>query len=340
MPDGRSIIFGAEGGLWRLAIPGSREPEHLSFAGDDGAMPAISPSQSGGPARLVYVRRIGDMNIWRIDTSGPGSIAVSEPAVAVRSTSSDGIATLSPDDRQLAFLSRRAGTPEIWVANTDGTNAVMLTSMGATMTAAPRWSHNRRLIAFQSNLGNQYDIYVIPSEGGLPRNISSDPANDYMPSFSLDDRWIYFASDRLAKKHQIWKVAVGPGNGTPVQITHNGGVGPLEAPDGTFLYYSRAFGGTSSLWRTPTAGGEEEKVLDRVVGNAYALLSQGVYYVDHDAGQTELRFFDFATRRYIVVARNIGDTGSLLSVTRDGRTIVYTRLDVQNDDLMIVENFR
>jgi Tol biopolymer transport system component len=286
------------------------------------------------------------MNIWRIDTTGPGTTAISDPAVAVRSTYSDGIAALSPDDRQLAFLSRRAGTPEIWVANTDGTNPMKLTSLGAAMTAAPRWSHDGSLIAFQSNLENQFDVYVIPSAGGRARNITSDPENDYVPSFSLDDRWIYFASVRLAynqsgdRKHQIWKIPVSPENAKPVQVTHGGGFAPLEAPDGSFLYYTRAFGDTSSLWRIPTAGGKEEKVLDRVVGDAYAPLPQGIYYVDRDAGQTQLRFFDFATRGSIVVTRNLGNTAHFLSVTRDGRTIVYSRLDIRNDDLMIVENFR
>ena len=50
--------------------------------------------------------------------------------------------------------------------------------------------------------------------------------------------------------------------------------------------------------------------------------------------------FDFATRRSVTVARNLGNVDVGFTVSPDGRTILYSRVDSSVDDLMMVENFR
>ena len=89
-----------------------------------------------------------------------------------------------------------------------------------------------------------------------------------------------------------------------------------------------------------TAGGQPVKVLDGVIMRAFAVHEAGIYYVDRRADQTRLQFFEFATGRSRMVACNLGNVRSDLSVSRDGRTILYTRQESSVDDLMLVENFR
>jgi dipeptidyl aminopeptidase/acylaminoacyl peptidase len=207
-----------------------------------------------------------------------------------------------------------------------------------TRIATPRWSPDGQTIAFNANLAGQEEIYTVQAAGGRPRRLTFDPANDIIPSFSRDGRWIYFCSHRTGER-QIWKVPTS--GGEAIQVTQNVGWVALEAPNGADLYYTQTSGPEpSALWRVSTSGGQPGKVLDGVYMRAFVVLESGVYYVDRRAAETRLQFFDFATGRSAIVARDLGDVRTGLTASRDGRTILYTRLDSSVDDLMLVENFR
>ena len=349
MPDSKEILFSAKGSLWRLNVLSEGTPARLPFVGEDGMMPVVSRPQSGRPARLAYVRSFQDFNIWRIEISAPGTKASSPPVVAIASTRLDDMPQLSPDGRRVAFSSDRSGEPAIWLADPDGANAVGLASLNAVATGYPHWSPDGRLVTFHSNPGGHADVYVIPSAGGKPQNLTSHPALDSFPSFSRDGKWIYFTSNRTGEA-RIWKIPASGGDAVPV--TNDVGYTPLESPDGAYLYYVQAVFAPSPLWRLPTSGGVPEKVVEGVVLGNFAVLEGGIYYIDRPSGkegiywidrpsgETRLQYFDLATRRSTTVARNLGKVDIPLTASADGRTILYPRMDSSVDDLMLVENFR
>jgi len=328
MPDSREILFSAKGSLWRLVVPGESTPARLPFAGEDGLMPVVSRSPPGRPPRLVYVRSFEDWNIWRIETSAPGATASSPPVVSVSSTRADDMPQLSPDGRRVALTSDRSGGWEIWLADPDGSNAVQLTSMGASASGYPHWSLDGRLIAFHSNLEGQWEVYVIPAAGGKPRNLTSHLARDSFPSFSRDGKWIYFTSNRTGED-RIWKVPASGGDA--VAVTDNVGLTPLESPDGAYVYYVQTVFTPSPLWRLPVSGGVPVKVLEGVVLGNFVVLERGIYYIDRPSGEggiyridrpsgeTRLQYFDLATRRSTTVARNLGHVDVPLTASADGR---------------------
>ncbi len=348
MPDSKEILFSAKGGLWRQSVTGDSTPHRLPFVGEDGMMPVVSRPLPGRPSRLVYVRSFTDSNVWRLETSAPGGTASSPPAVFISSTRHDGSAEFSPDGRRVAFASLRSGDWEIWVADSDGSNAIQLTSMGSVV-GLPRWSPDGERIVFYSHLEGQLDVYEIPAAGGKPRNLTSHPASDLWASFSRDGKSIYFNSNRMGER-QIWKMPASGGDA--VQLTQDAGVRPRESPDGTYLYYVQTMQMPSPLWRLPVAGGVPVKVLEGVVQGNFLVRERGIFYIDRPSGEgaiytidrpsseTRLQYFDFATGSSRTVARNLGIVGVGLTVSPDGRTILYTRVDSAVDDLMLVENFR
>src|SRR5687767_2663202 len=305
-------------------------------------MPVVSRPEPGKRARLVYVRSFTDYNIWRVETAAVGAPSSSPPTVAIVSTRTDTQPLFSPDGRRVVFAANRSESYEIWVSDPNGMNGVKLTSMGAPITGTPRWSPDGQMIAFGSNVEGQFEIYVIPAAGGKLRRVTSDPALDHVPSFSSDGKWIYFGSNRTGR-YQVWKTPLSGGDA--LQVTWDGGFLSRESPDGAYLYYnmqSAAAGGSTDLWRIPTSGGQPVKALENVNGSTFEVLERGIYYIETKSGESRLQFYDFASRKSTIVARNLGDvpTTGGLAASPDGRTILYSRLDSSVDDLMLVENFR
>ncbi len=341
-PDGRSIVFVFRGALWRVSAKGTDPPEALAAAGQDADLPTVSRRGN----RLVYVRMVSDPNFQlmrRPDAaSKPGP-----PSRFLSSTRYEAFPQYSPDGSRIAFESRRAGVLGVWAADADGSNAKLLHSEEGTWSGVPSWSPDNRRVAFNWNPEGHFDIYVVGAGGGELLRLTTDPADDSWPSWSHDGRWIYFASGRSGEQ-QIWKVSAA--GGKPVRITRNGGRVAYESVDGRHVYFDKVEqGGSSSLWKVPVNGGEETRVFELVflVGN-FAVVERGVYFIpelraDDPDARYSLQFFNFATNDIETVAVLETIPGKImvgLTVSPDERNIVYTQVDEESGDLMLIEGFR
>jgi Tol biopolymer transport system component len=335
-PDGNGIVFcspsGTSAGLWRIAVSKSQKPQKLTFAPNQALRPAVSRQGK----RLAFAVERDDYNIWRVDLVGLDRKA-SNPVQFISSTQQEEFPAYSPDGKRVAFVSDRSGASEIWVCDNDGSKQVKLTSLGGDGVLAPKWSPDNRSIAFSANHGGNADIYVIDANGGAPRRLTTDPAEDIWPYWSRDGQWLYFNSNR--KGGETWKVPFKGGDA--IQVTKGLGADfPHESADGKWLYYSKGWPGPESVWRVAVEGGEATRVLD-AVDWGWTTGKDGIYFftVADNKGRADLSLYEFATgktRKIRTIERRIGAVG----VSPDGRTILYTQLDEEASDLMLVENFR
>jgi len=125
----------------------------------------------------------------------------------------------SPDGTRIAFQSDRTGKNEIWVSDSDGSNALQLSSFGFATTGTPRWSFDGKLIAFDSRVGGESNIYLVDPVGGLPRKLNVDVKGNNLPSWSHDGAWIYFINGDEDHHPAVWKV---PSGGRPCGANHSG----------------------------------------------------------------------------------------------------------------------
>jgi Tol biopolymer transport system component/DNA-binding winged helix-turn-helix (wHTH) protein len=335
-PDGGDIVFAKagwlaeEGWLWKISLRAG-EQERLQL-GQGGVQPVIRGN------RLVYVRQMANLNIWRRNLDSLQSTGPSEKLIS--STRFESGPQFSPDGTKIAFESTRSGTYEVWMCRSDGSGLIQLTHFNSH-TGTPRWSPDGQQIAFDSRAAGNADIYVIDSEGGSPRRLTSEPSGEVVASWSRDGRWLYFASDRTGD-WEVWKMR--SAGGPALQVTRHGGFAAFESPDGRFLYYAKGLA-VPGLWRIPINGGEEIELIRSLEAGYYgywAAVGNGIYYLDTTAGPG-IAFFNTTTHRTTRVfdlENRPARQASGLAVSPDQKTILYTQLDALNNDIILVDNFR
>ena len=247
---------------------------------------------------------------------------------------------LSLDGKKIAFESDRLGFWDIWTCNSDGTDCGQVTSLHGSAGRA-RWSPDGRTLAFEFHPNERGEIYLVEVPGGTPRLMPTIPGADNLsPSWSNDGKWLYFASKRGNEPFQAWKIPAD--GGAPIQLTKNGGISPVESPDGRFLYYSKYEQG--GLWRQPLEGGEETEVLSEIPGNQWpdwVVTREGIYFLKFD--QTSLdrvEFLEFTTGKIVPVWNFDRYVGWGLAGSQNGRSILYIQHEFSESDIMLIKNFR
>jgi serine/threonine protein kinase len=327
LPESREIVFGAGAvtafQLWRLAVSGRSDPVRLPYPAEDALRPVIVGR------RLVYSWSRGEANLWRLDTrTGERRMLIGSGSGRDHEDPQ-----YSPDGRRIAFESNRSGSQEIWRCDADGSNCMQLTSYGGPMLGTARWSPDSQSIAFDCRVTGQPAVYVVAADGGTPRLLADDA---YIPSWSRDGRWIYFASGRSGRL-EVWKM---PAAGGPAaQVTRNGGGGAFESADGKYLYHDRnPESGADSLYRMPVEGGQEVEVVPRLHDyNFFGVTAKGVYFMPDSR---TIRFLDPGNGRVSTLATLEKDVWNGLCVSPNDRFVVWSQADRVSSELMLVDSFR
>jgi Tol biopolymer transport system component/DNA-binding winged helix-turn-helix (wHTH) protein len=338
-PDKNEIIYETSPGLWRIAVNPASRPQRLAWVGQDGEFPAMSRQGH----RLAYSRALQDWNIWRAELRGPHG-QMGRPTRFIATTLLDAEPQFSPAGNRIVFSSNRSGSDEIWVCDSDGSNAFQLTSFGGPQLGSPRWSPDGTQVCFDVNVDGQFDVQVVAAEGGKPQRLTTSSADDYAPSWSHDAKWLYFGSTRSGRR-QVWKMPAE--GGEAVQVTRSGGFLASEAPDGNTVYYLKSEDKdqesySTSLWRVPTQGGEETQVIESVALRAAAVTKDGIYFVPRRSPGSvrTIQFLSFATGKIGIIGTLEMPVIYSLTVSPDGRWISYSQIDQVGSDLMLVEDFR
>ncbi|HSR53320.1 MAG TPA: hypothetical protein VLV83_21045 [Acidobacteriota bacterium] len=172
-----------------------------------------SPSFSPDGSRLALSARAVDKSdpdvfIADIERALSGQGGGSRLRNLTNHPSIDTAPTWSPTGRQLAFISDRSGTPQIWMMDADGSNLRRLTQDGGHCDS-PDWSPDGRRIAFSWQAPRQWkhDIFIIDVATGVTNQVTSGRGSAENPHWSPDGRHLVFQSTRTGSK-QIFIVNV------------------------------------------------------------------------------------------------------------------------------------
>jgi Tol biopolymer transport system component len=338
--NGRELVYQRYGEhtLWITTAFEPSTPRHLSVHSAEIQNPAISHNSRS----LAFSSGRRDLDIARSEISS----LVTEPHVerVISSTRLDTEARLSPDNRRIVFGSERSGGREIWISSADGSEARQLTNLGNAINEQPSWSPDGKRIAFDSRRsGGNGRIYIVQADQPAINPVTNGYTDDSTPRWSHDGKWLYFSSNRNGRS-AIWKASTS-NLGDQHQVTIHGGDGPIESPDGQYLYYVHrsALPGPQHLWRLKTSTGAEEALLQSRNINWWDFVpdNNGVYFVDSsktNAGRF-LHFYEFGTRQSRRVAQLPKSYYCCPDISNDRRHVYYSVLKDVGHDLMVVQNF-
>jgi Tol biopolymer transport system component len=126
-----------------------------------------------------YMLRMSDRTVCRISPTVGGVYSIA----------------WSPDKSHIAYADARG----IWITPTDGSSVPQLLYPGVTNDSALDWSPDGSRIIYATtalSADGNLDIALLPINGTAPQPLTTDPSDDYSPTWSSDGTSILFTSER------------------------------------------------------------------------------------------------------------------------------------------------
>jgi dipeptidyl aminopeptidase/acylaminoacyl peptidase len=309
---------------------------------------ASDPQPSPNGKEIIYVRRSNDImtdrtrsNIWTIKPDGSNH----RPLLSGRDNYTS--ARWSPDGSKIAYISSSEGNNQIYIRWNDTAQTALLSNLTASPSSLT-WSPDGQWLAFTMSVDGkkpvlaksppkpegakwadpvhvidavryQSDgqgilspghthIFIIPSEGGTPRQLTMGNFNHGGPlSWSPDSSKILFSANR----HEKWQLeasesdvfSVSLSNGTLAQITNMPGQerNPVFSPDGKLIAFTKQ--ANTPVYFRPTflavmnSDGTNEQILTRTLDRAvsdlnWASNSKNIYFLYDDRAVRKVATID------------------------------------------------
>jgi Tol biopolymer transport system component len=213
---------------------------HLEWFSRDGSQHEPLEFEGGGSLRLspdakraVFTRNAGGrtLNLWLVEFSRSVVRRLTFGAYA------DSGPTWSPDGRQIAFSSDRAGDLQIFRKNADGAGQDEQLTSGPNNKRVTDWSRDGRFLLYsEDDPKTGTDLWALPLDGSRkPIPILQTLSAEDRGQFSPDGKWIAYESSESGLKEVY--IRGFPPSSTRWQISNHGGMAPRWRGDGKELFY-------------------------------------------------------------------------------------------------------
>jgi Tol biopolymer transport system component len=252
-PSGRHIYFTShrEGttALWRVGAKGGA-PERVTL----GDSRQCQPSLSTDGRRLAYATQTLTRNLVLYDQ-------MTSQETIVRDLADADQPAFSPDGQFLVFVSSRGGKKlDLWLQPMgEGlpTGSPRQLTSGPGDANYPAFSPDGRWIAYYQVIGQDRDLWVIPTRGGQPIRFTEDPSSDMQPVWSPDGGRIAFVSERGGGS-RVWVAPVSQGRpaGSARMLEDEPviALAPAWSPDGRRIAFVGSDSSGNEAWIVPVDG--------------------------------------------------------------------------------------
>jgi Tol biopolymer transport system component len=361
-PGGRNLLGSSDRGgasaLWRVPITAATPELVLE---DSAHLRQPTLSQDG--TRLVFERARELTRVLALPLAFGGGAEFNREAAApvawLEPNAHVSGVQFSPNGMQVAYVSDAGGQARVWIARADGSGARAMDSLKATRMDAPRWSPDSRSLVVAAAVEGFYQLHLLDVARDKAEKLTTDEADERVPAWSRDGRWIYYGSTRGAvvievasgpsvrgARWQLWRrPAPGQRSRDPEQLTTDGGFAAQESVDGNTLFFTRP--DRPGLFARSTRGGGDDLLVSREPAvpdfAQWAVAKDALYIVAREdlveghrgAGITRLVRIGWPDRErteLLPLARLAG--GGSLGLSPDGGQLLYTQTARWETDLM------
>lgn len=125
-----------------------------------------------------------------------------------------------------------------------------------------------------------HDLFIVPLDGGSPRQITTNPAADGYPRYSPDGRFIaYRAQETPGFEADRWQIMLyDRGSGTHRSLTASFDASPgphVWSPDGVEIFFAAEEKGNEPVYAATVAGGDIRRIFAEGVNGAPAVFPDG-----------------------------------------------------------------
>ena len=206
--------------------------KRISTVGEPGFLLRMHMSHDGLQA-AISITTEGHPDIWT------HNLIRNLPSRLTSDPTLDMDAVWSPDDKTLAFASRRKGHLGLYRRSIDGTGTENLLYSDEMNKVPTSWSPNGKFLLYDAYRPlERSSIYALPLEpGGKPFPfVKAIPgAGASSGQFSRDGRWVAYTSNETGRSEVY--VAPFPGAGGKQQVSKTGGIYPRWRADGKEVFY-------------------------------------------------------------------------------------------------------
>ncbi|HEU4828624.1 MAG TPA: Ig-like domain-containing protein [Gemmatimonadales bacterium] len=133
----------------------------------------------------------------------------------------------------------------------------ILADSAANIEAA--YSPDRSRIAFSSDRGGTFDLYVMDADGANVTRLTSEPGSEGAPAWSPDGMRIFFTADRPGGT-QVASVALDGSDLRVLTASSGGNRSPSVSADGRSVAFVSARDGNAEIYRMGPDGGNQRRV--------------------------------------------------------------------------------
>ena len=257
----------------------------------------------------------------------------------------------SPDGRQIAYVSSKNGSSDIWVMNADGSHARAITDAHPEAEADPQWSPDGQWIAYVTrHCGTDCwtDIFMTKADGSTaPIDLTYGRGGPH-PRWTPDGQSIVFV--RYYGDNGFSQVGIVPAKipyGRPqvkflTDWPANAGE-PQVSPDGKWIAMTTTFSErpghppVSGIWRVPIEGGRPRLLVANADTPQWSPDGTKLAFVAADGEWRNIGVLDVTSGARTMLTRDVWDNGNP-KWSPDGESIAFVANKQWNLHLMRVSS--